>query len=80
MPLPLGAILLAIVINLKLVTIDPKLKGTILNLFKKTENDFSLAVNSTESLLQLFYFMLQVNKNDVSLMYILIRLVWVGIR
>ena len=80
MPLPLGAILLAIDINLKLVTIDPKLKGTILNLFKKTENDFSLAVNSTESLLQLFYFMLQVNKNDVSLMYILIRLVWVGIR
>ena len=80
MPLPLGAILLAIVINLKLVTIDPKLKGTIVNLFKKTENDFSLAVNSTESLLQLFYFMLQVNKNDVSLMYILIRLVWVGIR
>ena len=80
MPLPLGAILLAIDINLKLVTIDPKLKGTIVNLFKKTENDFSLAVNSTESLLQLFYFMLQVNKNDVSLMYILIRLVRIGIR
>ena len=65
MPLPLGAILLAIDINLKLVTIDPKLKGTIVNLFKKTENDFSLAVNSTESLLQLFYFMLQVNKFNV---------------
>ena len=79
MPLPLGAILLAIDINLKLVTIDPKLKGTIVNLFKKTENDFSLAVNSTESLLQLFYFMLQVNKNDVSLMYILIRLVRIGV-
>ena len=40
MPLPLGAILLAIDINLKLVTIDPKLKGTILNLFKKNRERF----------------------------------------
>ena len=35
-PLPLAAISLAIDISRKLVTIDPKLKGTILNLFIKT--------------------------------------------
>ena len=37
-PLPLGSILLAININQKLVTIDPKLKGTILNLLSRAGN------------------------------------------
>jgi len=35
---------LAIDINRKLITIDPKPKGRILNLFIKTKNDYSLAV------------------------------------
>ena len=48
MPLPLGLTLLAIDINQKLTAIDPKLKGTILNLFSRTGNDYSLAVNSTD--------------------------------
>ena len=39
MPLPLGAILLASDINQKLATINAELKGTILNLFTKTEKD-----------------------------------------
>ena len=38
MPLPLGLILLASDINQKLVTIDPKLKGTILNLLSRAGN------------------------------------------
>ena len=42
--MPRGAILLAIDINQKLLTIDPKLKGAILNLFVKTGKDYSLAV------------------------------------
>ena len=46
----MGAILSAIDINRKLVTIDPKLQGTILNLFIKTENDYYLVVNNTEFL------------------------------
>ena len=41
MPLPLGAILLVINIIPKLVTIDPKSKGTILNLLIKTGNNYS---------------------------------------
>ena len=45
-PLTLSTILLAIKINRKLVTIDPKFKRTIL----KTGNDYSLAKNSTEFL------------------------------
>ena len=49
-PLLLDAILLTIDINWKLFTIDPKLKGTILNLFIKTGNDLSLAVNSKKFL------------------------------
>ena len=48
--LPLDTILLAIDINQKLVTIYPRSKGTILNLFIKTENNYSLAVISTEFL------------------------------
>ena len=32
-PLPMGVIVLAISINRKLAALDPKLKGTILNLF-----------------------------------------------
>ena len=42
---------------------DPKLKVTILNLFSRTGNDYSLAVNSTEFLCQfvhLRFYMLQV--------------------
>ena len=38
MPLPLGAILLAININQKLATIDPIYKGTMLNLFGRSGN------------------------------------------
>ena len=49
-PLPLAAISLAIDISRKLVTIDPKLKGTILNLFIKAGSDLSLAVNSKKFL------------------------------
>ena len=58
MPLPLGAILLVIDIIRKLVTIQPKSKGRILNLFIKTGNNHSLAVNSTEFLLltQVYFF------------------------
>ena len=50
MPLPLGKISLAININRKLVTINAKSTGMILNLFIKTGNDNSLSVNSTRSL------------------------------
>ena len=60
MPLPLGAILLVIDIIRKLVTIQPKSKGRILNLLIKTGKDYSLAVNSTEFLLltQVYFFSL----------------------
>ena len=63
MPLPLGAILLVIDIIRKLVTIQPKSKGRILNLFIKTGKDYSLAVNSTEFLLltQVYFFSLDQN-------------------
>ena len=39
----------------KHAAINAKLVGTILNLFIKTGNDYSLAINSTESLYQLVY-------------------------
>ena len=39
-PLTLGAISLAVDINRKLATIDPKLKMIILNLFLKTEKPY----------------------------------------
>ena len=60
MPPPLGAILLVIDIIRKLVTIQPKSKGRILNLLIKTGKDYSLAVNSTEFLLltQVYFFSL----------------------
>ena len=66
MPLPLGAISLAMNINQKLVNIYPKSKGTILNLFIKTGNDYSLAVNSMHLLTSVFVVyvvMLQVKVN-----------------
>ena len=39
----------------KLLSINAKPMGTILNLFVKTRNDYSLAVNSMEYLYQLMY-------------------------
>ena len=55
-PLAMGAISLAIIINQMLAIINGKSNGTILDLFTKTRNNYSLAVNSTEFLYQLVYF------------------------
>ena len=55
MPLAMGAISLAIIINQMLAIINGKSNGTILDLFTKTRNNYSLAVNSTGIFLQVRY-------------------------
>ena len=53
----MGTISYAININRKLVAINAKPMCTILNLFIKTRNDYSLVVNSTKFLYQLSIFL-----------------------
>ena len=65
----------AININRKLVCNNAKSMDMILNLFIKTGNDYSLAVNNTESLLQLTLFlhvMLELGLNSIITSYVLL--------
>ena len=53
----------------------PNEKGTILNLFIKTGNDYSLALNSTDSIYQLMFLGLCITSNYNSYPVYLYRMI-----